>query len=121
MHVVMHMRRFYFFIFAVCLLIAAYPGREFVIRPNNVTILSWMRDQTITVVPVADLEPPVVEVEDVDQESILLEPDTRVRRHEGGRFRRRQGGGLQHPAGRHHARDTGESHYDAQKRPVHGR
>jgi len=61
MHMAMHMRRFYLFIFAACLLIAAYPGREFVIRPSNVTILSWMRDQTITVVPVADFKPPVAE------------------------------------------------------------
>lgn len=36
-------------------------AREPIIRPNKATLLSWMRDQTITLVPVGDYKPPVVE------------------------------------------------------------
>jgi hypothetical protein len=61
----------------------------------------------------------VVEVEDVDRESILVEPDARVGGDQGCRLRRRQGGGLQRPPGRDHSGDTGESYGDAQERLAH--
>jgi hypothetical protein len=61
----------------------------------------------------------VVEVEDVDHESILVEPDARVGGDPGCRRRRRQGSGLQGPPGRDHSGDTGESYGDAQEGLAH--
>jgi hypothetical protein len=57
----LHMRNFLWFLVATGVLIAGYAVRESIIRPDKATILSWMNERTITVVPVADFKPPVVE------------------------------------------------------------
>jgi hypothetical protein len=61
----------------------------------------------------------MLEVEDVDDEPILVEPRARVGSDAGRGCRRRQSTSLDGPAGRADACGTRETDDDAQERPAH--
>jgi hypothetical protein len=61
----------------------------------------------------------MVEVEDVDHESIRVEPRTRIGRDTRRRLRRRQHGSLHRPPGRGHACEAGDRYRDAQEGATH--
>lgn len=65
------------------------------------------------------IDPAVVKMEDVDCESVLVEPDTRVSGDPRGMLRRRQGSRLKRPPGCRHACGPREGYGDAQERPAH--
>lgn len=69
----------------------------------------------------SSLRPPMIDVEDVDHEPVLVEPGACVRSDARGRRRRRQRGGLDRPSGGGDSGSARESHGEAQQCPAHGR
>jgi hypothetical protein len=61
----------------------------------------------------------VLEMEDVDDQSVLVEPEARVGRHACRGLGRRQRNRLDRPSGRRHSSGTGKTDDDAQDRPAH--
>lgn len=57
----LHMRRFHWIILGMVVMAAAFVIHEPILRPDKETVLSWMNGRDITVVPVADNQPPTVE------------------------------------------------------------
>ena len=55
------MGRLHWIAIGICVLTAAYVVQEPLLRPYKSTVLSWMNGRDITVVPVADNQPPTIE------------------------------------------------------------
>lgn len=78
----------------------------------------WIREPSAQT---GTLHAPVVDMEDVDDEAVVMEPDARVCGDPVRMRRGRQGGRLERPAGRGHCRGTRESDTNAQQRPAHAK